>query len=223
MPRLTTRDYKKSSRRSPDGGRFKEFGIGVIVGAILASGAFLLAGAHARHHAATTPRAHRVQDGDDSSATPPRAPAADAGATPDTSPASSQQAASAQAAPPAVQYDFYKMLPSFKVPVPRDDERPSSPPPAASRETTGPAAGAVARAAPAYILQIGSYRSATEAGAVRSRLARAGIDSQIQRIAAGATTWNRVRVGPLTDAELAKVRERLGAAKIPALVIRVDQ
>jgi len=39
----------------------------------------------------------------------------------------------------------------------------------------------------------------------------------------GSRSWNRVRIGPLSDAELAKVREQLRTVNIHALVIRADR
>lgn len=112
------------------------------------------------------------------------------------------------------------MLPNFKVPVPHDDDRAShAPPPVPVANRPERTAGT----GPSYVLQVGSYRSTTEADQVRSRLARAGIPAQIQRIVAGSSTWNRVRIGPLSDAELAKVREQLRTANIHAMVIRADR
>jgi cell division protein FtsN len=70
---------------------------------------------------------------------------------------------------------------------------------------------------------VGSYRSTAEADQVRARLARAGISAQVQRIVQGSRTWNRVRIGPLNDAELVKVREQLRAANLHALLIRGDR
>jgi len=58
---------------------------------------------------------------------------------------------------------------------------------------------------------------------VRARLARAGITAQVQHIVDGSRTLNRVRIGPLSDAELAKVREQLRSVNIHALVIRADR
>ena len=236
MPRLTTRDYKRSSR-SPGAAKLKEFGLGVLVGAVLASAAFLLAGAHARHIAAAAAH-HRA--GADSQTTAPHAPAPDGGSSngsdgsdtsdssagPDGSSsatsagsASSPRSAAGPAGTQAQQYDFYRMLPSFKVPVSRDDEHSSraAPPPESSRPERAAVSG------PAYVLQVGSYRSTAEADQIRARLARAGISAQVQRIVEGSSTWNRVRVGPLSDAELARVRERLRAANLHALVIRADR
>jgi len=220
MPRLTTRDYKRSSRSS-GAARLKEFGLGVLVGAVLASAAFLLVGAHARHRAAAS---SHTRQGDDPQGGAPHAPAPDDTSSnvadpPDTAGSDSpQRSASAHAGAQTPQYDFYRMLPSFKVPVPHDDEHPShAPPPVA--EQPEPASGSGS----SYILQVGSYRSMAEADQVRARLARAGIAAQVQHIVAGSRTWNRVRIGPLSDAQLAKVREQLRTTNIHAMVIRADR
>ena len=221
MARLTTRDYKRSSRNS-GAARLKEFGLGVIVGAVLASTAFLIAGAHARHRAAASAHAHA---GTDSQSDTPHAPApddassnrSDAAGASDSAP--SAQSVSTHTGAPAPHYDFYRMLPSFKVPVPHDDEHPShAPPPAPVRQAARPASGG-----PAYLLQVGSYRSSSEADQVRARLARAGISAQVQHIVDGSRTLNRVRIGPLSDAELAKVRDQLRTVNMHALVIRADR
>jgi cell division protein FtsN len=217
MPRLTTRDYKRSSR-SPGAAKLKEFGLGVLVGAMLASAAFLIAGAHARHRAAASPHAHAA----DSQGKAPHAPAPDDDTPSDASDSGASTAGSSPPAAPAgngqpTQYDFYRMLPRFKVPVPHDDEHAGHPPPAASQPPLAPASG------PTYFLQVGSYRSTAEAEQVRARLARAGISARVQRIADGSRALNRVRIGPLGDADLAKVREQLRTANIHALVIRADR
>jgi len=142
MPRLTTRDYKRSSRNS-SAARLKEFGLGVIVGAVLASAAFLIAGAHARHRAAASAHAHADTDPQSDA---PHAPAPDdtssnspdAAGTSDSAP--SRQSVATQPRAGAPHYDFYRMLPSFKVPVPHDDETSShAPPPAAVRQAARPA------------------------------------------------------------------------------------
>ncbi len=225
MPRLTTRDYKRPSRSS-SAAKLKQFGLGVLVGAVLASAAFMIAGAHARHRAATASGAHSGTGGE-TQAAEPHAPAADeassnsvgshGGAAGGNSGAASGTA-SAHGASPAPQYDFYRMLPSFKVPVTHDDAVPAHAPPPAAQ-----AARAAGSASSSYVLQVGSYRSSAEAGQVRARLARAGIAAQVQRFAEGSRTWNRVRIGPLTDAQLAKVREQLRTANIHALLIHAGR
>jgi cell division protein FtsN len=219
LPRLTTRDYKRSSRSSR-AARLKEFGLGVLVGAALASAAFLVAGAHARHRAAATAHTHA---GSASQSEAPHAPApddtssgnADSPAAAGT--AASPQSAATHSAAHAQQYDFYRMLPSFKVPVRHDDDHPSHAPSIANQPQRTAAAGA------SYVLQVGSYRSTAEADQVRARLARAGISAQVQRIVQGSRTWNRVRIGPLDDAELVKVREQLRTVNLHALLIHSDR
>jgi cell division protein FtsN len=221
MPRLTTRDYKRSSRNS-SAAKLKEFGLGVLVGAVLASAAFLIAGAHAHHRA--SPSSH-VGAGADTQSKAPHAPAPDDTSSDSPDPAnpsgsaSTPQSASAPAGAQAQQYDFYRMLPNFKVPVSHDDENPAhaGPPPVA----TGPAH--TAGAGPSYVLQIGSYRSTAEADAVRARLGRVGIAAQVQRIVEGSSVLNRVRVGPLSETELTRMREQLRTANIHALVIRENR
>ena len=218
MPRLTTRDYKRTSRSS-GAAKLKEFGLGVLVGALLASAAFLVAGAHARHRAAASTHGHGDSQDEAPHAPAPEDSSSSSSGAADSSDSGSQtRPAPAHAAAQTPQYDFYRMLPSFKVPVPHDDDRPSRAP--------RPAADPPQRAAvpgPSYLLQVGSYRSAAEADQVRARLARAGISAQVQRVVEGSRTWNRVRIGPLSDAQLARVREQLRTADVHALVIRVDR
>lgn len=219
MPKLTSRDYKRSSRGS-GAAKLKEFGLGVVVGAVLASAAFVVVGARARHHAA---EASHARAGADSQNAAPHAPAPDdtSSDSPDPAPASgaaaSPQSASGRAKTP--QYDFYRMLPRFKVPVTRDDDHTGRavPPPAASPPESTAGSG------PSYVLQVGSYRSTAEADQVRARLARAGISAQVQHVVAGSGSLNRVRIGPLSDAELARVREQLRTANIHALLLRADR
>jgi cell division protein FtsN len=221
MPKLTTRDYKRSSR-SPGAAKLKQFGLGVLVGAVLASAAFLIAGAHVHHRAAAT---LRLGAGADPPGKAPHAPAPDDTSSDNPDPAnpsgsaSSPQSASASAGAQAQQYDFYRMLPRFKVPVSHDDERAAD----AGPPTAATAPQHTAGSGHSYVLQIGSYRSTAEADEVRARLARAGISAQVQRIMQGSSAWNRVRIGPLSDTELTRVREQLRTANVHALVIREDR
>lgn len=108
------------------------------------------------------------------------------------------------------QYDFYEMLPKFEVVVPERD-----------REVKPDAPAAVERPG-VYVLQAGSYRGQTDAERVRSQLALQGIQAAVQRVSVDTDVWHRVRIGPIADlAELNRVRARLRANDIDALVIRV--
>ncbi|HUN27740.1 MAG TPA: SPOR domain-containing protein [Steroidobacteraceae bacterium] len=111
MSRLTTRDYKKTASRSLDPARWREFGAGVLVGAMLV--AVLFGAAHRAERAAPEvphPEPHRL-------------PPADAAAEPD--------AAGAQS------YDFYQMLPHFEVVVPEKERDVKRDVPTANIERPG--------------------------------------------------------------------------------------
>jgi cell division protein FtsN len=116
------------------------------------------------------------------------------------------------AAKPAEKYDFYQMLPNFEVVVPEKEKDVKRDLPAASKvERPG-----------IYVLQVGSYRSETEAEGTRARLGKLGVDAKVQRVAVDADVWHRVRIGPISNLdELNKVRKQLQAADVDALVIRI--
>ncbi|MGH8294531.1 MAG: SPOR domain-containing protein [Steroidobacteraceae bacterium] len=215
MPRLTTRDYKRPSRSSSPW-KLGQFALGVLVGVVLASAGFLIAGAHARHRAAPSSHAGS-RSATPAAAAPRNETSSDSAAA--AGPESASRTAPANAAVKAPQYDFYRMLPRLNVPVPHEDGRsPQAPPPRTASPPSRSRGGG-----PSYLLQVGSYRSSAEADQVRARLAHAGISSRVERVTESSGIWNRVRIGPLSDAELAKVREQLRTANIHALVIRAGR
>jgi len=112
-------------------------------------------------------------------------------------------------------YDFYDMLPNFEVVVPEKDRE-------VSRERDN--APAKIERPGVYVLQAGSYRKQEEADRIRAQLKLQGIDANVQRVAVDEDVWHRVRIGPITDlAELNRLRARLRAADLDALVIRVGE
>jgi len=130
-------------------------------------------------------------------------------------PRASKQAAAAEAEDSAKNYDFYDMLPNFEVVVPEKDREVSSERDAAPATIERPGV---------YVLQAGSYRRQEEADRIRAQLKLQGIEANVQRVAVDDDVWHRVRIGPLTDlAELNRLRVRLRAADLDALVIRVGE
>ncbi|MFZ1099007.1 MAG: SPOR domain-containing protein [Steroidobacteraceae bacterium] len=99
MAKLTSRDYKKSSRRSLDLGRHRQFGYGLLVGAVLAGVTFAYLG-EARHKGPEPADAPHPE--------PHRAAPADPDVTGDGE--------------ASKKYDFYQMLPNFEVVVPEKDK-----------------------------------------------------------------------------------------------------
>jgi cell division protein FtsN len=170
----------------------REFGMGALVGVVLAGSAtvYLM---NARQHSAV---AREKAD----------APRPDPHRKAPADPESSGTAAAGE------KYDFYEMLPNFEVVVPEKDKDVKRDLPAAAKvERPG-----------VYVLQAGSYRNEADADRVRAQLAMQGIDAKVQRVAVDADVWHRVRIGPITRLdELNRLRKQLQAADVDALVIRV--
>jgi cell division protein FtsN len=170
----------------------REFGMGALVGIILAGSAtvFIM---NARQHEAAVREKNEAPRPD-----PHRKAPAD------------PEAAGTAAA--GEKYDFYEMLPNFEVVVPEKDKDVKRDLPAAAKvERPG-----------VYVLQAGSYRNESDADRVRQQLSMQGIDAKVQRVSVDADVWHRVRIGPITNLDqLNKVRKQLQAADVDALVIRV--
>jgi len=106
--RSSTRDYKKPGRQSTR--RWREFGAGVMVGAVAAAVCFALA-----HRARPAPeRPH-----------------------PEPHPAVATEPADAEASVGGGRYDFYQMLPNFEVVVPEKESDVRRDVPAAKIERPG--------------------------------------------------------------------------------------
>jgi cell division protein FtsN len=111
--RLTTRDYKKNSRRPLEWARLKEFGAGLLVGVVITSGLFIYK-SDAHKALPDKPRPEPQQ----------RA-------------ASSDGEAAAGQGESGDHYDFYEMLPNFEVVVPEKDREVKRDLPAAKIERPG--------------------------------------------------------------------------------------
>lgn len=106
------------------------------------------------------------------------------------------------------QYDFFTVLPEIEVVVPQREieER------ARERESSGPNGP--------YMLQVGSFRSGTDAEGLRARLTLLGLDAKIQSVTVNDSTWHRVRVGPYDGAREADgARRRLVENGFEAMVL----
>jgi len=190
--RASTRDYKRRQKPSLELWKMREFGMGALVGIILAGSAtvFIM---NARQHEAA------VREKNEAPRPEPRRKA----------PADPEATGTAAA---GEKYDFYEMLPNFEVVVPEKDKDVKRDLPATAKvERPG-----------VYVLQAGSYRNEADADRVRQQLSMQGIDAKVQRVSVDTDVWHRVRIGPITNLEqLNKVRKQLQAADVDALVIRV--
>lgn len=109
--------------------------------------------------------------------------------------------------PAKPKFDFYTILPEMEVVVPENHAK------------TGPGVDKPGT----YILQVGSFRSYSEADHLKAQLALLGVESTIDKVTNGNDdSWHRVRVGPTQDLrELNKIRTRLLNNNINPILLRV--
>lgn len=109
------------------------------------------------------------------------------------------------------QYDFFRVLPEQDHVVPTEQvERASRNNTNASIEDGG-----------TYQLQVGSFRSETDADALKANLLLLGVSVQVIPVNVDGVTWHRVRVGPLDSLrEANSVRQRLENNGYQTLVLR---
>jgi cell division protein FtsN len=112
---------------------------------------------------------------------------------------------------PPPKYDFYEMLPKFEVVIPEKERDVHADLPSAQVSSPG-----------VYVLQAGSYHNQPEADRMRSKLAKQGIESTVQRVQVDAEVWHRVRIGPIRELkQLNDTRTSLRKADIDVIVIRI--
>ncbi len=112
-------------------------------------------------------------------------------------------------------------------PAPRaQTQAPENKPPVVANvpPAAPPANGSNAQANAGYFLQVGSYKTATDAEQQRARLAFQGFESKVTQRVAGDVTYYRVRIGPFSRFEdMNATRQRLSEAGIDTSVIRLPK
>lgn len=191
MARLTHRDYKTSQRRPLDIGRLREFGVGTLVGLVVASAIFLYMGGKrtTAHEGAEAPHPdpHRVAPAD-------------------------TEAAAAGARQASEKYDFYQMLPNFEVVVPEKEKDVKRDLPATAKIERP---GVYVLQAGSYRNESDADRVARQLSlqGIDAKVQRVAVDADVwHRVRIGPITK--------LD-ELNKLRKQLQAADVDALVIRV--
>ncbi|MCY0389070.1 SPOR domain-containing protein [Robbsia sp. Bb-Pol-6] len=93
--------------------------------------------------------------------------------------------------------------------------------PSGTSSGTNPSAAATGDANTGYLLQVGAYRTESDADQQRARLALMGYDAHVTRRDSGAVTFFRVRVGPFAKFDdMNGVRQHLSSAGVDTAVIR---
>lgn len=189
--RLTVRDYKRASRRSPlDLSRFRDLGIGLAVGVFLTSAVFLYKNDASKEVEPDSPR--------------PEPQTHAAAATTDAE-------ANAANADGGDRYDFYDMLPNFEVVVPEKDREVKRDVRTARIERRGVyvlQAGSYRNVSDAE-----RVRAQLNLQGIDAKVQRVAVDNdEWHRVRVGP-------ISDLD--ELNRVRKQLQAADVDALVIRV--
>jgi cell division protein FtsN len=191
MSRATARDYKRRDRRSLEMWRMREFGMGAVVGIVLAGAAsvYLMS---TRQHAAV---AHEKSE------SPRPDPHRKAPSDPDAATAVTGE-----------KYDFYEMLPNFEVVVPEKDKEVKRDLPATAKIERP---GVYVLQAGSYRNEADADRVRAQLAmqGIDAKVQRVAVDTDVwHRVRIGPITK--------LD-ELNRMRKLLQAADVDALVIRV--
>lgn len=128
--------------------------------------------------------------------------------------------AQADAAKKKPTYDFYSVLPEKEVVIPDAEISAKARAEAQARQQQAGAAAPPA-AGSGYLLQVGSFPSATDADGMKAKLALQGFVASVQPVTINGQTWHRVRLGPFRSAgELESTKQKLAGAGIHAIALK---
>ena len=115
--------------------------------------------------------------------------------------------------PQPPQFDFYTILPEKEVIVPEYEIKTRT-----REEHVGKAKEAH------YILQVGSFKTITEAETLKMKLASMGMESTIQKQKIGIISWYRVKMGPYTQMpSINTIRGRLRQNGIDVIITETGE
>lgn len=144
-------------------------------------------------------------------------------------------AAQKQATEP--RYDFYSVLPQKEVVIPdaqldaqvkaeqqqaSTTQEASSAENGAANDTTASTSSPSAKGQ--YLLQVASFPNASDADALKARLALNGFRAEVEKVTIKGQTWNRVRLGPYSSATALEAdRKKLEAQGFHAIALKERQ
>ncbi|HET7299800.1 MAG TPA: SPOR domain-containing protein [Oleiagrimonas sp.] len=147
--------------------------------------------------------------------------------TADTTSSDNSAGIAANAQPQKPRYDFYSVLPEKEVVIPdaqidaqarAEQQAGTTQGNTADNSTQTTASG---NSGNPYLLQVGSFPNASDAEALKAKLALQGFRADIQPVTINGQTWNRVRLGPYSSASaLETAKNKLEAAGIHAIALK---
>ena len=127
------------------------------------------------------------------------------------------------------QYEFFTVLPEIEVVVPtreieqraRETEQRQQSDQASPQQpdsTQNPPVSGSQR----YVIQAGSFRSGSDAEALKARLAMLGQVASVQTVTVNGTTWHRVRLGPFDASQANRTRQQLQDSGFESMVLSAN-
>jgi len=137
----------------------------------------------------------------------------DATTDPEQPEAASEQGEAPDSKP---RFDFYTLLRESEVIV------PDSPKPQTGEKQTAPEPEVAADEV--FLLQVGSFKSSSDADSLRARLLLLNLNASIETVSPKGETWHRVIVGPFTSrGDVSNARNRLSSNGIDSLLLKRRQ
>ena len=138
--------------------------------------------------------------------------------------------AGSSAASSTSQFDFYKVLPEKEVVIPNtelsamakaEQQKAAAANNASASAPTVASVGGTSPSEGGYVLQVGAFPSASDADAMKAKLALQGFTAHVQAVTLDGQVWNRVRIGPFASAtQLQDVQKQLSAAGIHGIPLK---
>ena len=123
---------------------------------------------------------------------------------------------------PRPRFDFYTILPEMEVVIPEEPPTDAVAPRAVTPPPPVPPAGSTPTATRGYVLQAGSFRSASDADALKAQLALLGYAASVQTVTINQDTYHRVRLGPFASRDRADAaRAQLAASAVSTILLRL--
>ncbi|MGB0237366.1 MAG: SPOR domain-containing protein [Cycloclasticus sp.] len=108
-------------------------------------------------------------------------------------------------------FDFYQILPDMEIVIPEHEIEERR-----RLEGTGKSKAGT------FIIQVGSFRKASQADTLKARLALLGIESVVQKVDQNGSIWHRVKSGPYTSFRMVdKIQNRLRHNHIDSIAIKL--
>ena len=128
------------------------------------------------------------------------------------------------------QYEFFTVLPEIEVVVPtreieqraRETEQRQEQARQTGAQQSGSTPNLPANDSQSYMIQVGSFRSARDAEALKARLAMLGQVASVQTVNVDGSTMHRVRLGPFNASQANRTRQQLQDGGFESMILSAN-